>query len=149
MGSEPDLIYFDCPQPLGDLVGTSVKIRGETWNLIDYGDTIPAIDADPIWDAYGKSLAEKNKCLAIHLSADLIMSKEKGRVAHGSECVWELARQIRWEQYQQALVSQEQLGPATNNDPLVVAELRSQAHDILNPNHDRDHKSMLCFLRLR
>ena len=32
---------------------------------------------------------------------------------------------------------------ATHNDPLVVAVLRPHAHDILNPNRDMEHKSLL------
>ena len=31
------------------------------------------------------------------------------------------------------------------NDPLVILELRSHAHDAMHPHHDRDHRSLICF----
>ena len=56
-----------------------------------------------------------------------------------------VSRKLRAEQYKQAQKCDLELGEPSSNDPIIVAELRSHVHDILNPNHDRDHKTLLCF----
>ena len=51
----------------------------------------------------------------------------------------------RLEQLHQAIACGASLGEPTNNDPSVVAELRSHVHEVLSINHDRDHRTLLCF----
>ena len=55
------------------------------------------------------------------------------------------ARQIRLEQYRQAEECSRTTGPAAEHYPLVIVELRAHPHDALHPNHDRDHRSLICF----
>lgn len=89
-------------------------------------------------------MTEKNKCLVIHLSASILLAARSDSANPPCEEVWELSRMIRWEQYQQDVLRKEQLGSPTNNDPLIVAALRAHVRDILSPNRDREHKSLLC-----
>ena len=58
--------------------------------------------------------------------------------------ILDLARKLRVCQYQQSAECDASLGAPTSNGPVIVAELRSHVHDILNPNHDRGRKSLLC-----
>ena len=145
--SDSDHVVFNCPSRLGKLVVGTAVVRGHTWRVIDFGDTIPEVVGDPIGDLYGKSLTERNKCLLIHLAAaelcsigDTDESMEKKFLE-----VMSVSRKLRVEQYKQAQKCDLELGEPSSNDPIIVAELRSHVHDILNPNHDRDHKTLLCF----
>ena len=45
--------YFDCPEVSGILEITSATALGHRWAAADFGDTIPEIDNDPIWEHYG------------------------------------------------------------------------------------------------
>ena len=145
--SDSDHVVFDFPMRLGKLAIGTVVVRGHTWRVIDFGDTIPEVVGDPIGDLYGKSLTERNKCLLIHLDAAELCSS--GDTDESMEKkfpdVMSVSRKLRVEQYKQAQKCDLELGEPSSNDPIIVAELRSHVHDILNPNHDRDHKTLLCF----
>ena len=88
-----------------------------------------------------------NKCLLIHIAAASCCAPGDTHEVLGgkSSRILQLARDYRVLQYKQAIECQRELGEPTSNDPLVVAELRSHVHRIPPPNHDRDHKSLLCF----
>ena len=91
-------------------------------------------------------MAEKHKCLIIHLSASLLANglnlfTLKGILDAGKSKVFELASQLRRNKYQQAEERNGRLRALNPNDPLTVAELRPHAHDMLTPNRDRDYRS--------
>ena len=37
------------------------------------------------------------------------------------------------------------LGPSVDNDPLIIVELRTRAHDALHARHDRDRRSLIFY----
>ena len=118
--------------------------------FFDFGDTIPLIPEDPIFDSYGKSLAEKNKCLIIHLEASLLPLRsqrvtEMGILEVGKEEVNRFSSEIRSDQFKQAQECNVTMGEPDTCELTTVAELRHRAHDILTPNHDRGYKSLICF----
>ena len=43
-------VYFNCSESLGNVKITVAVIRGRQWGVVDFGDTIPEIANDPIWD---------------------------------------------------------------------------------------------------
>ena len=53
---------------------------------------------------------------------------------------------MRWEQYLQARACVHVLGKPAPDESLTVAGLMPHAHDILLPNHDRDCKSLICYM---
>ena len=127
-----------------------MTLKGCTFEVYDFGDTIPAIDQDPIDEVYGRVSPDKNKCFLIHLAAALLClpgSKNQANVCAALHLpkVVDSAAKLRWEQCKQALACQRALGEPPTNDPLVVAELRSHVHDVVSIGHDRDHRTLLCF----
>ena len=66
-------------------------------------------------------------CLAID-SSDVLNDR--------FQSLLDLARAYRDCQYYKALGCRDELGGSISNDPLIVEELRSHKHDILNPNRD-------------
>ena len=144
------IVSFSAPRLGGNSTLTSMTLMGNEWQVFDFGDTLPATTDDPINEHYGKAQTDKNKCLLLHLAAAVLgasnaanycgdYSDLKPRDIHA------LGAQFRWEQHQQAMACSSELCPPTNNDPLIVAELRSHVRDVLTINHDRDHRTLLCF----
>ena len=145
--SDSEHVVFDCPRKLGKIVIGSVIARGHTWRVVDFGDTIPEVVGGPIGDLYGRSLTERNKCLLIHLASAGLCTIGDTDESLGNKFleVMSVARNLRVDQYRQAQECGEELGEPASNDPIIVDELRSHVHDVLNPNHGRDHKTLLCF----
>ena len=145
--TDVDHVYFDCPIRSGKVILSNMVLKGHNWKVIDFGDSIPEELGVPIGDLYGKSLTERNKCLIIHLAAAgcCTLGDTDGVIEGKFSRVMSLAREIRVEQFEQAKECGLELGEPTPNDPLIVAELRSHVHDVMNPHHDRDHKTLLCF----
>ena len=147
VSDDSDHIYFDCPRKVGKLTMSTMVFRGHTWRVADFGDTIPDELGDPIGDFYGASLSERNKCLLIHLAAGGTCSNNDSdeTLEDKYSQVVSLGLSLRLEQYYQARECNDELGEPTSNDPLIIAELRSHVHDIMNPHRDRDRKTLLCF----
>ena len=148
--SNTDMVSFSAPR--GDGVGTvtDMTLRGRTYSVYDFGDTLPVIADDPSNEVYGSKGPDKNKCLLLHIAASYIrLGTNKGSPKPCSELtmpeIINLARQYRQEQMMQATQCKGELGDPTNNDPLVVAELRSHVHDVCTVGHDRDRRVLLCF----
>ena len=129
---------------------TDMSIRDLKLQVYDFGDTIHVRPGDSINDAYDKTTSDKNRCLLIHLAAatlcaESIHDREESCSAVTIPGIMRRASEFRTEQYKQAKLCESSLGEPTNNDPLVVAELRHRVHDVLNANHDRGHRALLCF----
>ena len=61
---------------------TKLEIRGSSWGLLDYGDTIPIQVDGPTNDVSGEVMSERNQCLSIHMAACFIygpMGRAKSR----------------------------------------------------------------------
>ena len=144
---DSDHVYFGRPWLSDKVAITNMVLRDHNWKVVDFGDSIPIVGADPICDFYGKSLVERNKCLLIHLATSECCDFKDSDEAFSLNLprILALARDFRLSQYKQALDCQVELGGPTSNDPLIVAQLRSHIRDILIPNHDRGHMSLLCF----
>ena len=54
-------------------------------------------------------------------------------------------RGIRWAQYRKADECRRTIGPRTDYGPLFLVELMPHTCDAVNDNHDRDHRSLICF----
>ena len=124
---------------------TAATIMGKEWELFGYGDTIPSSREDPTNDHFKEVLRERNQCLSIHLSAGFVYG------AGGKDCpppaasAQVQARKIRLEQYTQSIEFHKAVSEALDHEPLIMVELRAHAHDALNPHHDRDRRSLICF----
>ena len=127
------------------MILSNMALKGHNWRVADFCDTIPEIPGGSIGDLYGKSMSERNKCLVIHLAATSVCVDEDSDESLDSkyERAMSIARDIRAEQFHQARLRGGELGEPTSNDHLIVAELRFHVHDILNPNRDRVHKTLL------
>ena len=144
------IVTFTTPRLSGQSAVTGVIISGEEWQVFDFGDTIPAVTNDPINEHYGKAQTDKNKCLLLYLAAASLGQRNKDNFCASYSNVRlgalnDLISQLRWEQHQKAVICAAALGDPTHSDPLVVSELRSHAHDVIAVNHDRDHRTLLCF----
>ena len=124
---------------------TVATITGRPWAIIDYGDTMPGVRDDPINDAFGEMVRERNQCLALHLAAGEAHSRSENVLGCNHSHVMKRSRELRWEQHKQAEDRHSEMGPVMDNEPLVIAELRAHAHDALRPRRDRDRKSIICF----
>ena len=69
VSDDVDHVCFICPHLVGKTTITNMALRGNRWRVADFGDTIPYAESGTIWDQCGKRLAERNKCLRIHLAA--------------------------------------------------------------------------------
>lgn len=103
-----------------------------------------------MFDKYGKSLAEKNKCPIVHLFEAFPTIENNQLTNQCIACLDQLhvsnfASQLRRDQYQQAMERENALVEQTVNEALTVAEHRSRTNDALLPNRDRDYKSSICF----
>ena len=143
-------VTFGCPKLMSALTATPLCINEFQGAVYDFGDNIPQLPNDEIFDLYGKTIIEKNKCLLIHLDASLLSLRstkvtENGILGIKQSEVSVLASELRLDQYKQASECVTKLGFSTGNESITIAELRSHAHDIIPPNHDRGYKSLICF----
>ena len=138
------------PRLSGGVTISPIWISEAEWSIVDFGDAIPLLKNDPIFNHYGKSVDGDKKCLIAHLESPPLALQNNKMAAPGvTELdqldVSKLASEFRWEQCQQALERVQMLGGPDSNDSLTVAELGSHTHDILFPNHDRDYKSLIRY----
>ena len=139
-----------CLYSVGDASVSDLQMAVWNWKVYDFDDTIPVGPTDPIWDYYGKSLVGKNKCLIIHLDAEVLRAKRKslGNVVSTYNVIsgiYPYPREFRIDQYQRSHDGVSMLGDPTPKDPMILAELMSHVPDISNLNRDRDRKSMWRF----
>ena len=89
-------------------------------SVLDFGDAIPIVDQDPIWGLYGESLAAINKCLIIRMAAAFFrsMCSADTPLEESALPISKLARQLRLDQYRQAVERGAQPGEPPPNDPL-------------------------------
>ena len=137
-------VLFETPQQRSGFTVTGVEVLGRKWHLYDFGDTIPATPSDPINDAFQSVLSERNQRLSIHLAAGLQHNANWDQFPTPAQ-VFSRARELRWEQYNQALECMKGTLPVGEVDPLVLVELRTHAHDALHPHRDSDRRSLICF----
>ena len=57
---DTDRVYFGSPVLAGKVTITNMAPRDSNWKVVDFGDSVPIVDNDPIWDYYGKSLIGGN-----------------------------------------------------------------------------------------
>ena len=144
------MVSFGSPRLVDKLTVTPMCIDLLEFLLYDFGDTIPLLPKDPVFDLYGKSLEEKNKCLIIHMAASLLSLRsgrvtENGILGRNLSEVHQLASELRLDQFKQARECLDCLGDHPPSGSVMEAELKSHAHDIVSPNHDRGYKSLICF----
>ena len=65
-------VFSGCPQLPVCFNVTPNWVNNVEWAAVDFGATVPHLTNDPIFAAYGKSLAEKNKRPIVHLDAALV-----------------------------------------------------------------------------
>ena len=142
-------VVFSSPIVAGGTAVTSMSLRGRTWEVFDFGDTIPHLSGDPVNDVYGKTGPGENKCMPIHLAAAALCSggpaaKPTARSDLMIPDVLKRAGHLRWGQCSQALTCRGSLGEPTSNDPLAVDELRSHIRDVTRMGHDCDRRTLMC-----
>ena len=142
-------VTFGCPSDCGDYVQTPVKVAHTSWTLLDFGDSIPTLQGDPITDVYDPGPKDQNKCMLIHVAAGILWAPTANHQRPDNRLdvqhIMRLARDIRYRQYLQVQQCLQELGPRSDTEPLVIAELRAHAHDLSHAHHDRDHRSIICF----
>ena len=89
-------------------------------------------------------LNERNQCLTVHLAAGDIQVDTSQGITTDVPTVMKRSRKLRLELYNMASRCNKEIGQLLENEPLMIAELRAHAHDALLPNHDRDHRSLIC-----
>ena len=143
-------VSFGRPMMLNFWTVTPMCINDLECTLYDFGDTIPLLHNDEIFDRYGKSLIGKIKCLLIHMDASLLSIRSDRVVGNGISSVTKseanrLSSELRLDQHKQVSKCNEVVCDPAGNDSITVCELRSHAHDIIFPNLDRGYKSLICF----
>ena len=142
-------VAFGVTEECGEYVITTAKVSGTSWNLRDYGDTIPTVPGYPMLDVYHPGPVERNKCLLIHLVAAILWAPGSDRQNPNNDFklgdIHRLGRDLRYRQYQQVMDCLPVLGPVQESEPLALAELRAHAHDLGRAHHDRGHRSIVCF----
>ena len=94
---------------------TSATILGRPWAIMDYGDTIPGVRADPINDVFGEATHARNQRLAAHLTAGGVHLQTDNASERNHAQVTKRSRQVRRGQYGPAKTCQSEIGPGLWN----------------------------------
>ena len=145
----PQEAVFGCPEQMEDRIVTKARIAHSSWDIWDFGDSLPTKPGDPLLDVYNPGPAERNKCLAIHLAAAILWAPGTGHLDPtfklDHDAIHRLGRDLRYRQYQQVDECLPSRGTAPDTESLANAELRAHAHDLSHAHHDRDRRSIVCF----
>ena len=101
-------VTFGRPTQLATCIETPATVAKTKWYLLDYGDSLPTKQGDPILDVYHPGAAERNKCLIIHLDAALLWAPVSRHQNPDYETklgeIHRLSRDLRYRQYVQTQV---------------------------------------------
>ena len=127
---------------LDDCVCQTITIGELQFSAVDYGDTIslnelmqqrlPAVDKE-----------ERNQCTLLSVASGIVARELKHKTAPASQRVLRTASELRWEEWSIAQLVANSDGNAKSANERNIFSL---CHDIVQPNHDRDYRSLALFL---
>ena len=119
--SASNSVSFSVPRAGGIGYVADMTLKGATWPVYDFGDTLPVIADDPANELYGKTSTDKNKCLLLHIAAVICWENRHGAPTDCSNLtspqIIRKACAYRLEQLKQSLSCREALWEPTINDP--------------------------------
>ena len=113
------------------------------FQVIDFGDSIP-IQGALMRSTGDVENVERNQCVLLHLAAG-ILRNESGRPKRVPDRgrVFTLVQELRRIELPNALLAMESLQDDTSLEGMIV---KSNAHDVCHPSHDRDFRTLGFFL---
>ena len=121
----------------------SFELDGESWKTWDYQEEVPMTEELASLLQQVEPVEEKRQCVTKTLAVGLLWRKLHRRPSMAE--VQTCAQEVRITQTRLALEALTQMGPAEEFVTPVEHEIRTYAHDILQPNHERDFRSLAVF----
>ena len=121
----------------------SFDLDGETWKTWDYQEEVPMTEELASLLQQVEPIEERRQCVTKTLAVGILWRRLHRRpsLAEVRTC----AQEVRLTQARLALEALAQMGVAEEFVTPVEHEIRMYAHDIMQPNHERDFRSLAVF----
>ena len=142
-GETARLVVKDTLWTKGEPGFGSFDLDGEVWRTWDYQEEVPMTEELASLLQQVEPIEEKRQCVTKTLAVGLLWRKLHRRPSMLE--VERCAQEVRTTQTRLALEALTQMGPAEEYVTPVEHEIRTYAHDILHPSHERDFRSLAVF----
>lgn len=121
----------------------SFDLDGETWKTWDYQEEVPMTEELASLLQQVEPTEERRQCVTKTLAVGILWRRLHRRpsLAEVKTC----AQEVRLTQARLALEALAQMGVAEEFVTPVEHEIRTYAHDIMQPNHERDFRTLAVF----
>ena len=122
-----------------------VELDGQVWAMCDYREEIMMTEELAGLVGVVNPEVEKRQCVTKVLAAGSLMGEDPQQRLPSMEAVEQRAQEYRLEQARLATEAEGVMGHAEPKVTAMEYELRTYAHDILKPHHEKDYRALAVY----